>query len=178
MLEASQFHKVSGGFWKQTPKTPSVREELLGVLSSDHGLCSDHLNGGKCSALNPNNLGFHKQNVDRKWRCSTYIGYYWIQSGWDERRDAQKLTYWTWHAFVDIDGYSAFSLEYQSDPMDNRDQRDQNKKMMLRIMDTTKMSQSAGPFEGLHEWGTPIAGWFLSRKIPSINGWWLGVPLF
>ena len=24
--------------------------------------------------------------------------------------------------------------------------------------------------------GTPIAGWFISGKVPSRNGWWLGVP--
>ena len=24
--------------------------------------------------------------------------------------------------------------------------------------------------------GTPIAGWFISSKIPSRNGWWLGAP--
>ena len=28
-------------------------------------------------------------------------------------------------------------------------------------------------------WGTPIAGWFISWKIPSINGWWQkGYPSF
>ena len=27
-------------------------------------------------------------------------------------------------------------------------------------------------------WGTPIAGWFISWKIPSRNGWWLGGTLF
>ena len=26
--------------------------------------------------------------------------------------------------------------------------------------------------------GTPTAGWFISWKIPSRNGWWLGVPPF
>ena len=27
-------------------------------------------------------------------------------------------------------------------------------------------------------WGIPIAGWFISRKIPLKLGWWLGVPPF
>ena len=26
--------------------------------------------------------------------------------------------------------------------------------------------------------GTPMAGWFLLGKVPSINGWWLGVAIF
>ena len=33
-------------------------------------------------------------------------------------------------------------------------------------------------YGGFLNGGTPIAGWFLLGKIPSRNGWWLGVPLF
>ena len=31
---------------------------------------------------------------------------------------------------------------------------------------------------GFHKWGVPQNGWFIIRENPSINGWWLGVPLF
>ena len=36
--------------------------------------------------------------------------------------------------------------------------------------------KNKGEFHGLG--GTQIAGWFLLGKIPSRNGWWLGVPPF
>lgn len=64
-----------------------------------------------------------------------------IQSDTDERHDQQKVL-----NITRICGYLAFSLEYQSYiPADNRDQRDQNQGM-LRILDTIKISQSAGHF--------------------------------
>ena len=31
---------------------------------------------------------------------------------------------------------------------------------------------------GFLKWGYPLAGWFISWKIPIENGWWLGVPLW
>ena len=35
------------------------------------------------------------------------------------------------------------------------------------------------PYRSFHSHGaTPIAGWFVSGKIPSRNRWWLGVPPF
>ena len=64
---------------------------------------------------------------------------YWIQSDTDEWHDQQNVL-----NITRICGYLAFSLEYQAYiPADNRDQRDQNQGM-LRILDTTKMSQSSG----------------------------------
>ena len=30
---------------------------------------------------------------------------------------------------------------------------------------------------GFHQWGTPIAGWFISWKIPARSGWFEGTPI-